>query len=186
VTSPAINLLTAVCGLGIGVLFVRSLLQRQRPAQYQWVAAASLVPVVVLAAGLPGKLKGDLDALNAQRVANAGVYEQRAHERCLKDLGREDLVDALAFARARLPEGARYYVRTPSIPCVALNLFPSELVRAGDFDPKRDWLVLDRADPDELPAEVQSAARATDRRIEFSPSFALVAPEGVAPEGGTP
>ena len=184
-TSPAINLLTAVCGLGVGVLFVAGLLQRGWTTQYRWVAAASLVPVVVLAVGLPGKLKGDLDALNAQRRANAGVYEQQAHERCLKDLGREDLVGALAFVRERLPHDARYYVRTPSIPCVALNLFPSELVRASDFDPRRDWLVLDRADPDELPARVESAARATDRRVEFSPTFALVSPEGVSPEGGT-
>jgi hypothetical protein len=184
-SSPAITLLTAVCGLGVGILFVAGLLQRQWPGRYPWLAAASLVPVVVLAAGLPGKLKGNLDVLNAQRKTSAVVYEQRAHERCLQDLGRGDLVAALAFARERLPDDARYYARTPSIPCVALNLFPSELVPAGEFDPRRDWLVLDGLNPEGLPAPLASAAQATDRRITFSPSFALVAPEGVASEGGT-
>ena len=177
-SSPAITLLTAVCGLGLGVLLVAGLLQRHWTAQYRWVAAASLVPVVVLAAGLPGKLKGDLDGLNAQRKASALISEQQAHERCLKDIGREDLVDALAFARERLPGDARYYVRTPSIPCVAFNLFPSELVPAGEFDPRRDWLVLDGLNPEGLPEPLASAAEATDRRVTFSPSFALVAPEG--------
>ena len=136
--------------------------------------------------GLPGKLKGDLDGLNAQRKANALVYEQRAHERCLQDLGRADLVAALAFARERLPDDARYYARTPSIPCVAFNLFPSELVPAGEFDPGRAtgscstaWI------PKGSPAPLASAARATDRRATFSPTFAVVAPEGVPPEGGT-
>ena len=177
-TAPALNLLAAVCGLGLGVLFVAGLLQRHGTARYRWLAAASLVPVVVLAAGLPGKLKGNLDALDAQRKAYAGVYEQQAQERCLRDLGREDLVPALASVRERMPPDARYYVKTPSIPCVALNLFPSELVRESDFDPKRDWLVLDRAAPGELPEQVRSAARATDRREELSPSFAVVRPEG--------
>ena len=85
-SSPAITLLTAVCGLGLGVLFVAGLLQRHWAPQYRWVAAASLVPVVVLAAGLPGKFKGNLDAFNAQRKTSALVSEQQAHERCLKDL----------------------------------------------------------------------------------------------------
>jgi hypothetical protein len=185
VTSPAINLFTALCGLGLGIVLVAGLLQRHSTAQSRWVAAASLVSVVVLAAGLPGKLNGDLNTLRAERRANTSVSEQQAHERCLRDLGRGDLVDALAFTRERIPGDARYYVRTPSIPCVAFNLFPSELVRVTDFDPRRDWLVLDRANLDDLPEEVQSAARATDRRVEFSPSFALVAPEGVSPGGGT-
>lgn len=177
-SSPALTLLTAVCGLGVGVLFVAGLLQRHWTVRYRWVAAASLVPVVVLAAGLPGKLKGDLDALNGQRKGNALVSEEQAHSRCLRDLGRGDLVDALAFARQRMPDDARYYVRTPSIPCVAFNLFPSELVRATDFDPRRDWLVIDGTNLEGLPEPLASAARATDRRVEFSPTFALVAPEG--------
>ena len=184
-SSPALTLLLTVCGLGIGVLFVAGVLQRHWPVRYRWLAAASLVTVVGLAVGLPGKVKGDLDGLNAQRKANALVSEQQAHERCLQDLGRPDLVAALAFARERLPDDARYYARTPSIPCVAFNLFPSELVPAGEFDPKRDWLVLDGLDPEGLPAPLASAARATDRRATFSPTFAVVAPEGVSPEGGT-
>lgn len=176
-SGPAIDLITAVCGLGVGVLFVAGMLQRQWATPYRWVAAALLVTVVVLAAGLPGKLRADLDALDGQRKASAGTYEQQAHERCLRDLGREDLVEALAFARERLPDDARYYVDTPSIPCVMLNLFPSEPVRAGDFDPKRDWLVLDAAGGD-LPEGIASAARAAERRVSFSPSFELIAPEG--------
>ena len=180
-TPPAINLVLALCGLAVGVLFVTGLLQRGWTSQRRWVAAASLVPVVVLAAGLPGKLKGDLDALEAQREGNAAVYEQLAQERCLRDLGRDDLLPALAFARERLPGDARYYVGTPSIPCVTLNLMPRELVRAGDFNPARDWLVLDSAEPFDLPSQVESAAQAKDRRVEFSPSFALIPPEGATP-----
>jgi len=177
VNAPAINLMTAVCGLGIGVLFVAGIVQRHSATAHRWVAASLLVAVVVLAAGLPGKLRANLDALDAQREANAGTYEQQAHERCLHDLGREDLVRALAFARERLPDDARYYVKTPSVPCVILNLFPSEPVRARDFDVRRDWLVLDRAAPEDLPAGIASAARAAQRRVAFSPSFALIAPE---------
>jgi hypothetical protein len=133
---------------------------------------------VVLAAGLPGKLRANLDALGVQRGANAGTYEQEAHERCLHDLGREDLVQALAFAREQLPDDARYYVHTRSTPCVMLNLFPSEPVRARDFDASRDWLVLDDLAGRDLPDGIAPAARAADRRVSFSPSFALVAPEG--------
>jgi hypothetical protein len=156
---------------------VAGMLQRQAATPYRWVAASSLVAVVVLAAGLPGKVRGNIDALDAQRKANAGTYEQQAHERCLHDLGREDLVQALAFARGQLPDDARYYVATRSIPCVMLNLFPREPVRAADFDAKRDWLVLDDAAGGDLPARVAPAARAAERRISFSPSFALIAPE---------
>lgn len=177
-SGPAINLLTAVCGLGVAVLFVAGMLQRQWRTAYRWVAASLLVTVAVLAAGLPGKLRGNLDALGVQRGANAGTYEQEAHERCLRDLGREDLVEALAFAREQLPDDARYYVHTPSTPCVMLNLFPSEPVRAGDFDARRDWLVLDDRAGGDLPAGIASAARAAERRVSFSPSFALIAPEG--------
>ena len=181
-SSPALTLLTALCGLGVGVLFVAGIFQRHWAAAYRWTAAASIVAVVVLAAGLPGKLKWQLDLLSGQRKANLNTYEQMAHERCLKDLGREDLVEALAFAREQLPDGARYHVRTPSIPCVALNLFPSELVPLGGFDPKRDWLVLDRVDPEgPLPKPIAPAARSADRRISFSPSFALIAPESGRP-----
>jgi hypothetical protein len=172
------NLFTAVCGLAVGVLFVAGMMQRQWATPYRWVAASLLVAIVVLAAGLPGKLRANLDALDVQREANAGTYEQEAHERCLRDLGREDLVQALAFAREQLPDDARYYVNTPSTPCVMLNLFPNEPVRAADFDATRDWLVLDDVAGGDLPARVAPAARAAERRVSFSPSFALIAPEG--------
>jgi hypothetical protein len=182
VDSPAINLLTAVVGFAGAVLLLGTLLAPLWPSRQRWIAAVAVVAVVVLGVGLPGKLRSGLDGLDAQHDAYAASYEQLAHERCLRDMGRDDLPAALAFARAQIPEGARYYARTrsQSVGCLMLNLFPLEPVRSEDFDPARDWIVLDDLSPSKLATpELREHARRTDLRVTdtASPTFVLVRPE---------
>ena len=183
--SPAINLLTAVVGFAGAVLLVGTLLTPLWPVRQRWIASVAVVAVVVLGVALPVKLKQGLDGLDAQHDAYAASYEQLAHERCLRDMGRDDLPAALAFAREQIPEGARYHARTrsQSVGCLMLNLFPREPVRSEDFDPASDWIVLDNVAPSDLatPA-LRRQARRTDLRVPgaASPAFILVRPEAPA------
>jgi hypothetical protein len=181
--APALNLATALLGLAGAVLLVLTLLVRDGRAGRPWVAATLIVVVVVLGVALPGKLRGQLQGLDAQHDAFASTYEQQAHERCLRDMGRADLATALAFARERIPAGATYYARTrsQSVGCVMLNLFPREPVRRADFDAARDWLILDGVPPSQLgtPA-LRERARRADLALPDSPSasFSVIHPDG--------
>ena len=181
--APALNLATALLGLAGAVLLVATLIVRDGRAPRPWVAATSIVVVVVLVVALPGKLHSQLKALDGQHDAFASTYEQQAHERCLRDMGREDLRVALAFARERIPENATYYARTrsPSVGCLMLNLFPREPVRPADFDSARDWLILDDVHPRRLETSaLRERARRVDLAVPGSPaeSFVLIPPDG--------
>jgi hypothetical protein len=166
--SPLITLFLLVLGLAAGVLLLATLVPWRSPAG-RWALATAIVAVAVLAAHWPGKLRYSGQVLDSQR-ANAGTYERAARERCLHDMGRPDLVEALAFAREQIPEEARFEVKTnsPSSACLTINLLPREPLRAEDFDPSRDWIVLDRVPPDDA---------SSARNIVHSPSFILVRPE---------
>jgi hypothetical protein len=185
VHGPAINLLTSLLGIAGAVLLIGAALVPLWSARERWIAAVAVVTVVVLGVALPGKLRSGLEALDRQHDAYAASYEQLAHERCLRDMGRDDLPDALAFAREQIPEGARYYARTrsQSVGCLMLNLFPREPVRSQDFDSQRDWIVLDGVRPSKLatPA-LRRQARRTDLRDPdtASSTFVLVRPEAPA------
>jgi hypothetical protein len=167
-SSPLITLLLLALGIAAGVLLLGSLVQWRSPAG-RWAVAAAIVAVAVLATHWPGKLRYSGQVLDSQR-ANAGTHEQAARERCLRDMGRPDLVEALAFAREQIPEDARFEVRTssPSAACITINLLPREPLRTDDFDPSRDWKVLDRVPPEDA---------SSPRNIAHSPSFILVRPE---------
>ena len=143
-TSPPITLLLLLLGIGAGVLLVGSLVQPRA-----WALAAALVAVLLLAVYLPVRLRDSGRVLDAQRVSNRGGTEQAARERCLLDMGREDLVQKLALARERIPEDARFRLKTdsPSLACFTLNLLPRQPARTRDFDPTRDWRILDGAGP---------------------------------------
>jgi len=169
-TSPLITLLLLALGLTVGVLLLGSVVQ-QRPSAGRWVVAAAIVAVVVLAAFLPSKVRNSGHALDGQRVAYAGINEPEAREHCLHDMGRNDLVEALAFTRKQMPEDARFRLKTdsPSYACFTINLLPREPVRPGDFDPARDWTILDGA--------AARAAPSSPRHSVQSPSFILVRPE---------
>jgi hypothetical protein len=185
VDTPAINLITALCGLAGAMLIASTFIRPESPARRRWVASAVLVVVVVLGVALPGKLRGDLNALDSQHDAYGSTYEQLAHERCLRDMGREDLQAALAFARERIPDDATYYARTrsQSVACVMLNLFPREPVTRSDFDPARDWLVLDDVDASRLGSTaLGERARHSDFAVPGSPSesFLVIPPDGAA------
>jgi hypothetical protein len=171
--SPLVTLLFLVLGLTAGVLLVGSLVQ-QRPVSSRWVVAAAIVGVVVLAAHWPGKLRVSGQVLDAQRAGTAAINEPAARERCLHDMGRADLVDALAFARMQMPDDARFYMETdsPSLACLTINLLPREPVRRQDFDPARDWTILDGAAARE--------ASTSPRHLVHSPSFILVRPNAEA------
>jgi hypothetical protein len=181
--APAITLAAALLGLAGAMLLVTTLMVRDVRAPRPWVAATTIVVVVVLAVALPGKLHGQLIRLDAQHDAFAATYEQQAHERCLHDMGREDLTAALAFARERIPQDATYHVatRSPSVACLMLNLFPREPVRRADFDAARDWLILDGVSPDGFDAAaLRERARRVDLAVPGSPSesFVLIPPDG--------
>jgi hypothetical protein len=182
VDDPLISLLAAVFGLAGGVLLVSSLLKPQWPGRRRWVVANSVVVLVALGVGLPGKLHASLDVLDAKHDANSMTYEQQAHERCLQDMGRADLGEALAFARRRMGEDASYYASTssPSLACVILNLMPRRPVREVDFDPAHDWIVLDGVAPEQLGGTLGEQARRADRFVSYSDSFKLLPPEGDA------
>jgi hypothetical protein len=183
--TPAIHLATALLGLVGAVVLVTTFLVRDGRTPRAWIAATSIVVVVVLAVALPGKLRAELDALDAQHDMNGSTYEQQAHERCLRDMGRGELPAALAFARERIPDDATYYVRTrsPSVGCLMLNLFPREPVRRADFDPAGDWLIVDGVEASELgtPALSERAAH-EDLAVPGSPSesFVVIPPDGAA------
>jgi hypothetical protein len=158
-----------VLGVGVGVLLVHGLIQTR------WALAAALVAVVLLGASLPARVRESGRILDAQRASNRGGNELAARERCLHDMGRADLVEALAFARAQIPEDARFKLRTnsPSLACFTVNLLPREPVRPADFDPARDWRILDRAPPGKVRPPGAGA-------LVHSPSFVLVPPDTVA------
>jgi hypothetical protein len=180
--SPLITLVAALFGLAGGVLLVSSVLAPHWASPRCWVVATSVVVLVALGVGLPGKLQASLNALDAQREASASTYEQQARERCLNDMGRADLVEALAFAREQMGDDAHYYARTKSqsVACVMLNLMPSRPVRKVDFDPADDWIVLDGVAPEQLSGAVGARARQKDRRLRYSESFELLPPEASA------
>jgi hypothetical protein len=141
-----------------------------------WALAAALVMVVVLGATLPARVRESGRILDAQRVANRGGFEQGARERCLLDMGRADLVEALAFAREQIPEDAHFALTTksPSLACFTVNLLPREPVRPGGFDPARDWRILDQASPREVRRLAPTGG------VVHSPSFVLVPPRSGA------
>jgi hypothetical protein len=181
--APALHLATALLGLAGAVVVVVSLLARDGRAARPWIAATAIVVVVVLGVALPSKLHVQFDALDAQHDAFASTYEQQAHERCLRDMGRPDLSAALAFARERIPEDATYYARTrsQSVGCLMLNLFPREPVRPGDFDAAHDWLVLDGVSATQLRAPaLRERAGHLDLGVPGSPSesFVVIPPDG--------
>jgi hypothetical protein len=180
--SPLINLFTALCGLAIGVLVMSSVLAPHWPVARRWVVATSAVVFVVLGVGLPSKLHASLDLLDGQHDTNSKTYEQQAQERCLNDMGRPDLAAALAFARDKMGGNAHYYAQTSSrsLACIVVNLMPSRPVRLADFDPARDWIVLDGVAPDQLGPELADEARQKDRFLSYSDSFSLLPPEAVA------
>ena len=178
--SPVITLLAALCGLGLALAVVSALLQPQWPARNRWAVAASVVAVVVLGVALPTKLQGSLNSLNAQRHVYAGTYERQAHERCLNDMGRPDLIGPLAAARKRIGEDGRYYARTTarSIACLIFNMFPSAPVAAPDL--ARDWILLDSVQPEQLEPGLREVAQRRGIQLRKSPSFILVPPERAA------
>jgi hypothetical protein len=180
--SPLINLFTAACGLTIGVLVVSGMLADRWPVARRWVVATSAVIFVALGVGLPEKLHAQLDLLDGQHDTNSMTYEQQAHERCLNDMGRPDLAAALAFARDKMGDDAHYYAQTSSrsLACIVVNMMPSRPVRLADFDPARDWIVLDGVAPDQLGPELAAQARQQDRFLSYSDSFRLLPPEGRA------
>jgi hypothetical protein len=182
VVGPLITLLAAVCGLAGGVLLVSSLLRPHWPSAPRWLAATSVVALVALGVGLPGKLQASLDALDVKHDTFSSTSESQARERCLRDMGRADLVEALAFARERMGEDARYHAITsaPSLACVILNLMPRRPVREVDFDPARDWIVLDGVAPEQLGGTLGERARRANRYVSYSDSFKLLPPEGGA------
>ena len=171
-TSPLITLLLLLLGLGAGVLLVGSVFRTT-----SWPATAALVGVVLLAAALPVELRESSRVLNVQRVSNAGVSEPAARERCLNDMGRTDLVDALAFAREQIPEEARFSVRTTALSpaCFALNLLPRLPAPPDDFDPARDWTILDHVPPETVGLPSEDGAP-PGRYLTHSASFVLVRP----------
>ena len=146
-SSPLITLLLLVLGVGFCMLLANSLIQVR-----SWVLLAALVGVLLMAVYVPVGLRNSGLVLDGQRTANKGVYEEQARERCLLDMGRGDLVASLGRARAQIPEDARFSLTThsPSLACFTLNLLPRLPVRQGDFDPTRDWRILDRAPPGKL------------------------------------
>jgi hypothetical protein len=168
-SSPLITFLLLMVGLAAGVLLVGGLVH-QRGVAARWVGAAAIVAVAVLAAHVPAKVRDSGLVLDAQRTGNAGTSEAAARERCLHDMGRPDLVEELAFAREQIPEDARFRLRThsPSLACFTINLLPREPVRRRDFDPARDWTILDGVPPEDA---------SSPRNIVHSPSFILVRPE---------
>jgi hypothetical protein len=172
-SSPLVTLLLLVLGLGAGVLLVGGMIYPR-----SWAVAAALLGVTVLGVFLPVRLRDSGRVLQAQRASSAGVYEDEARERCLQDMGRADLVESLAFAREQIPEDARFALTThsPSLACFTLNLLPREPVRSDDFDPARDWRILDRAPPGRVDPP------ATGEVVAHSPSFVLVRPEAAVAE----
>lgn len=143
-SSPLITLLLLLLGIGVAALLVGNSI----PAR-PWALAAALVAVVLLGVYLPVRLRDSGQVLDAQRASNRGGTEQAARERCLLDMARPDLVERLALARDQIPEDARFRLNTnsPSLACFTINLLPRQPVRKKDFDPARDWRILDRAPP---------------------------------------
>lgn len=178
-TSPLITLLAYALGLGAGVALLVGLLSGRPPGARGWALAAVAVAVVALGAGLPAKLRDGGYVFDQQRRTYAGTDERAAREKCLNDNGRPDLVEALAFARERMPEQARFYVTsTHSVACIMINLFPRRPVRPADLDPARDWQVLDGTIPAPLQDELPDPGDAdpAGRYLVHSPSFVLVRP----------
>lgn len=183
-SSPLITLAVLLIGLGAGVLLVASLLRGSSPAVHSWSLAAAIVAVVALGAYWPGKLRGSAQVLDGQRITYAATDERTAREKCLNDMGRPDLVQALAFAREQIPEDAEFAVTTnsPSVACLMINLFPRRPVAVAD--PARHWTVFDRTAPANVVEDAtrqQRLPEAERRYLTHSPSFILVRPE---PEAG--
>jgi hypothetical protein len=163
-SSPAV-LLSLALGLAAAVMLVAGMVGGRWPATHRSVALALVVVVVVaLGAALPSLLRERVYQLNVQRTANSEAAERVARERCLNDIGRPDLVGALAFAREQIPERARFRLVTGSavVPCVIFNMMPRRPARPQDFDPASDWTLYDRS----VPLTVARAARRDARRPE--------------------
>ena len=169
-SSSLTTLLLLLAGLVAGVVILASLLPR---GPRVWLLAAVAAVFVALAAFTPGAAREGARGLDYQRTLNAGTSEIAARERCLNDIGRPELRAAAAFTRERIPEDARFLLRTNSQirPCFTLNVLPRLPANEDDFDPERDWIVYDRAIP---AGELENA----DRDLVYSDTFFLVRPEG--------
>lgn len=176
-TSSLVTSLAYILGLGAAALIVASLLGGERPRAQTWALAAAAVAVAVLAVGWPGKLRDSGKVLNDQRKTYAPTSEPVAKQKCLNDIGRPDLVEALAAARERMPEDAEYVVNsnTPVVPCLIMNMFPRRPLRSVDFDPERHWALFDGTAPEGVTTEAgRQAALAEPARRYLTVSEALI------------
>lgn len=140
-----------------------------------------IVVVVAIGATWPYMLRNSVRGLDLQRQAYAGSPERIAREKCLNDASRPDLVDALAFARERMPDDARFRLLSEStiLPCITLNLLPRRPAPADDFDTTRDWTIWLQAVPEDVVREaVRQQQLPEDRRryLAHSSEFILVRP----------
>jgi hypothetical protein len=171
-TSPLTTLLILVVGLGVAAVLVVSLLPGWRGAR-AWLPATLAVVVTALIATAPGAARDGVRGLQYQRTLNANLAEITARERCLNDIGRPDLVAAVALTRERLPEDARFRLETGSQirPCFTLNVLPRLPVPEGDFDPRQDWIIYDCTAPPDVLDDA-------DPDLVLDDAFVLVPPEG--------
>lgn len=186
-TSSLVTSLAFILGLGAAALIVASLLGGQRPRAQTWALAALAVTVAVLAVGWPGKLRDSAKVLNDQRKSYAATSEPVAKQKCLNDIGRPDLVEALAAAREWMPEDAEYVVssNTPVVPCLIMNMFPRRPLRSADFDPERHWALFDGTGPEDVKAKAERQAGLNDsarRYLAVSDSLILARPESEVSE----
>lgn len=181
-SSPFVTLLCLALGLGAGVIVLKSLLP-DTGRQRAWSLAVAVVAFAALAASAPAMLRDRVVGLDQQRKASAGTIERTARERCALDFSRPDLIPALAFVRAQVPEDGRFLLEpVTSLPCITLNLLPRVPVHERRFDPRRDWVVYDQARGSIVSrAQRDLALPDAERRYVTAPGLSVVVARPEAP-----
>jgi hypothetical protein len=184
-SSPVVTLLALVIGLGAAVALVAAITRGRFGGARAWLVAVAVVAVAGLAATWPVDLRDAATGIDEQRKAHAGTAEWEARARCLSDMSRPDLVEALDFARQVMPEDARYRLPTSTSPaCLVTNLLPREPVHPANVDPARDWIIHDVAVPPEVRQAAVRDAQLPETQRRFllhPPNFVLVRPEEALP-----
>jgi hypothetical protein len=181
-TSPLVTMVALLIGLGGAVVILASLLAGRRPRLQTWMLAAVAVTVAALAVTWPAKLRDSANVLNVQRHDFSGTSEAAARERCLNDIGRPDLVEALSVARRYMPPDAEFVVssNSPVVSCLVVNMLPRRPVRSSDFDPAVHWALFDGTAAEDVRRETERQERLAEPRRRYlaaSDAVILARPE---------